>query len=121
MIFLAVMSTMYLSHLPNTKDLRTLELHIRRSHGLYLSVSAPIEATFTNVEDDSRRGLTIRCSVRRDLEREPAAIDVHLKRIAEDVLDHPDWRLSIRQVTVEHVGRNTRSVTRVRPAQAPKP
>ena len=121
MIFLAIMSTVYLSHLPTKNNLQALELEIRRSHGLYLSASAPLEARFTNPENDSTRGLTIRCCVRRDLEREPAAIDAHLKRIAKSVLDDPDWRLHVRQVTVEHVGRIKRSVTTVRPKQAPKP
>jgi hypothetical protein len=118
MIFLSVMSTVYLSHLPTRDDLAKLELHIRRQHGLYLSVAAPIEATFLDAENDGPGGLMVRCSVRRDLERKPAAIDVHLKRIADSILDHPDWRVYIRRVTVEHVGRINRSVTKVRRKQA---
>ena len=121
LIFLSVMSTLYLSHLPTKRDLRSLEVHIRRSHGLYLSVSIPIEVTFTNPDDDAVRGLKVRCGVRRDLEKKPAAVDVHLRRIAESVLAHPDWRLHTRQVTVEHVGRIKRSLTMNRPKDADKP
>ena len=120
MIFLSVMSTLYLSHLPTTADLKKLENHLRHEHGLYLSVAVPVKATFVNAESDSPGGLKIRCSMRRDLERQPAAIDVHLKRIADSVLDHPDWRVYVRQVTVEHVGRITRSVTKARRKDAGK-
>ncbi len=119
---MALMSMFYLQQIPTRADLERLEKDIRREHGLYLSAIAPIEVTLVRPgEDGGRSGLDIKVVMRADLRKHPQTIDLYLKRIAESVVEHPDWQGKITKVSVAQFKKGGRSYTLGQDATAPKP
>jgi hypothetical protein len=48
-------------------------------------------------------GLAISCSLRADLGRDPALVDLSLDRIGQSILESPEWGGRIRFVQMTHV------------------
>jgi hypothetical protein len=119
-LFLAVMSMFYLQHLPSKADLARLETDLRQEFGLYLSSAAPIELNFHKPDGEKGRlGIDVVCTMRPDLRKRPNSVGLHLDRIAESILDHPDWRGKIGSVTVSHAPPLAVTRTRLAPETPP--
>lgn len=120
-IFMAVMSMFYLQQIPTQEDLNRLEDELRREHGIYLAAASPLDISLLHAEDDAERtGLRIECTMRVDLRKQPRAVELYLQRIADSVMDHPDWTGRIAYVTVAHAPPLTAVVTRHATREAPR-
>lgn len=112
-IFMAIMSVFYLGQLPSQAELDRLEPVIRREHGIYLSSTAPVAMTLILPETDGVGvGVRLDCSLRPDIRRVPASVDLHLDRIAETLLESPELKGRINYVTVAHTTAPQRTRTR---------
>ncbi|MHC4959317.1 MAG: hypothetical protein ACYTGN_13185 [Planctomycetota bacterium] len=104
LIFLALMSTVYLQHLPSKHDLETLRIEIKGEFGVLLKAGAPLELDLLEPEREGRRlGLEITCSFRKELRRNPKSIGVEMDRMAQMVMKHRKWRGKVDLVKVVHV------------------
>ena len=64
-LFMAIMSTFYLQHIPNQADLDRLETDLRNDFGLYLSATTPLEMTLLPpAEGSGRLGVEVVCTMR---------------------------------------------------------
>jgi hypothetical protein len=102
-LFLAIMSTFYLQHIPNQADLDRLDTDLRNDFGLYLSSTTPLEMSLLPPpEGGGRLGVSVVCTMRPDIRKRPTSVRLYLNRIAETILSHPDWRGRVSSVTVAH-------------------
>jgi hypothetical protein len=102
-LFLAIMSTFYLQHIPNQGDLDRLETDLRNDYGLYLSATHALEMTLHPPPGGTGRlSLEVICTLRADLRKRPSSVRLYLDRIAASILDHPDLRGRIAFVSVAH-------------------
>ena len=124
-LFLAIMSMFYLQQIPTKADLERLEDDIRRAHGIYLSAAHPITASLIRPEegDDEgkRTGVRVLCTMRQDLRQHPRTVKLYLERIADGVIEHPDWRGRVAYVTVQHAVEPLLDVTRQIGEEDPEP
>ena len=112
-LFMAFMSMFYLQQIPTKDDLEGLEDRLRVEHGLYLSSAARIETSLLHPQEDGgRTGVRVALTLRADIRKRPKSVEIHLARIAESILDNPEWRGRIAFVTVVHAPRPKVSVTR---------
>ena len=111
-LFMALMSMVYLQHVPGKADLERLERDLRDKFGPYLSAAAKVELAFLEPENEGRRlGVEVKLALRQDLRKRPPTVDAYLLRIARRVLDHPEWRGKIDLVRIQHTAKPT--VTKV--------
>ena len=102
-MFMAMMSMVYLDHVPGKADLDRLETDLRNEFGAVLSAMAPLKLAFLAPETEGRRlGVEVVCVLRADLRRRPTTVAVYLDRMAQSILEHPDWEGRIDLVTVRH-------------------
>jgi len=102
-LFLAIMSTFYLQHIPNQGDLDRLETDLRNEYSLCLSATHPLEMTLHPPPGGTGRlSLEVVCTLRADLRRRPSSVRLYLDRMAASILDHPDLRGRIAFVSVAH-------------------
>lgn len=102
-IFLAVMSMFYLQQVPSKADLQRLESDLRQEFGLCLSSAAPLQLSLVQPDKQGHHfAVDVVCTLRPDLRKRPTTVGIYLDRIAESILDHPDWRGKIDRVTVSH-------------------
>jgi len=112
-LFMAIMSMFYLQQIPTKADMDRLREDLRTEHGLYLSASAPVKVELIRPQADGERtGLSISCTFRADIRKQPRTVDLYLTRMADSVLTHPDWRGRIAFVTLRHVAEPRATVTR---------
>lgn len=114
-VFLSMMAGVYLGNLPSKEDLARIEAQIRQEHGHSLSSVAPVEVKLLMpTEGRPSLGLAISCSLRADIGRDPALVDLSLDRIGQSILESPEWAGRIRFVQMTQVAQETRTRT-VRP------
>jgi len=112
-LFLAIMSVFYLQQIPTKADLERLAEDLRHEHGLYLSAAARLDVTLLQPQEDRGiTGLRISCALRPDIRQRPEMVRVYLTRMADSILDHPEWRGRISHVTAIHAVPPELSVTR---------
>jgi hypothetical protein len=120
-LFLALMSMFYLQQIPNQQDLDRLEADLRREHGLFFASAAPLEIHLVMGEKEGERpGVRVRCTLRPDVIKRPEAVDAYFDRIAESVLEHPEFKGRVAWATVVHAppvqAERTRHARKDRPA-----
>lgn len=102
-LFLALMSMFYLQQIPNQQDLERLEADLRREHGLFLASAAPLDIRLVMPEKDGERpGVGIVCTLRPDVVKRPEAVEAYLDRIADSVLEHPEFQGRVAWAKVSH-------------------
>jgi len=112
-LFLAIMSVFYLQQIPTKADLERLADDLRHEHGLYLSAAAKLDVALLHPQEDKGiTGLRISCALRPDIRQQPETVRVYLSRLADSILDHPEWRGRISHVTVIHAVPPELAVTR---------
>ena len=112
MIFMAVMSAVYLGNIPGQAELDQLRTELEAMHSMYLSPTHAVTVQLSRArEDDEKLGLAISCALRPDLAKDERVAMHYLKNIAVTVYKHPDWVGLLEFVSVSHVGRNPRSKT----------
>ena len=120
MIFMAVMSAVYLGNVPGKAELNQLRTELEAMHSMYLSPTHAVTVQLSRAgEDDERLGVAVSCALRPDLAKDERLALRYLENIAVTVYKHPDWVDLLAFVSVSHVGRNPRSQTFQVPKTAP--
>ncbi|HEY7516146.1 MAG TPA: hypothetical protein VIC87_16775 [Vicinamibacteria bacterium] len=112
-LFLAIMSVFYLQQIPTKADLERLTDDIQTEHGLYLSSAVKLEVKLERpAKEGDHMGLRVNCGLRPDIRQRPETVRVYLTRIADGILNHPEWEGKIAYVTVAHAAEPPLAVTR---------
>ena len=120
MVFMAVMSTVYLGNVPGQAEVNQLRAELETMHSMYLSPTHAVTVRLSRTgEDDEQLGLAVSCALRPDLAKDERVAVRYLHNIAVTVYKHPDWVDLLEFVSVSHVGRNPRSQTFQVPKTAP--
>lgn len=120
MVFMAVMSAVYLGNIPGKAELDQLRTELEAIHSMYLSPTHAVTVQLNRVgEDDEKLGVAVSCAIRPDLAKDERVAARYLENIAVTVYQHPDWVDVLDFVTVSHLGGNPRSKTFQVPKTAP--
>ena len=120
MVFMAVMSAVYLGNAPGKAEMDQLRTELETIHSMYLSPTHALTVRLSRPgDDDEQLGLTISCALRPDLAKDERLAVRYLRNIAVTVYEHPDWVDVLDFVSVSHVGRYPRSKTFPVPKTAP--
>ncbi len=120
MVFMAVMSAVYLGNVPGKAEMDQLRTELETIHSMYLSPTHALTVRLSRPgDDDEQLGLTISCALRPDLAKDERLAVRHLHNIAVTVYEHPDWVDVLDFVSVSHIGRYPRSKTFPVPKTAP--
>ena len=119
-LFMALMSMFYLQQIPTEHDMAQLEADLRREHGLFLSSGTPLEIRLVMPEQEGGRpGVHVQCALRPDLAKRPEAVEAYFDRLADSVLEHPEFKGRVAWATVAHAPplkvERTRQARRDRP------
>lgn len=118
MVFMAVMSAVYLGNVPGQAEVNQLRTELETMHSMYLSPTHALTLRLSRTGDE-QLGLAVSFALRPDLAKDERVALRYLENIAVTVYEHPDWVDVLDFVSVSHVGRYPRSKTFPVPKAAP--